>query len=1070
MAKSSHEKIIARSTEIKDELEPLFLAAKTGNCETITALLATGRCSVHDHDKIKGQTPLHLAAEFNQVEAIRLLVTEGASINFDAKTLQDDDKTFDESGAFRQLPIHCAAKAGACDAIKVLTELGAILEAKEADGYTPLHLAAKHGHLECVIALCDRNVNINPTNELPGSTDKGRTPLHLAILAQRIPVALELLRRGADFLAKDSHDQTPFFWASKMGLTEIVTEITRLIREKQPAGQQLKAINHNNSDQPSVLNTLNAIDKDGNTELHRAARSGAINTIFELHQLGADLNARNRAGETPLYVACDIEAIKATINRKYEQDSYALDTRQAPVVAKLLELGADRNIPGDRNNTPLHLATLNNSNQLIKLLCENNNQVNAINDSEQTSMHIAATEKNSKAINYILQAGGNVNAIDDDKNTPLHVVLLKDDDDEFDDDDLKFIERCVVSLLEKGSRVKTPNENNETPLSLAEENFGKDSPIYAKIKAAADAEQEIEQQLPQPSHETPLAEVAAASSSELVLGIHRAPSPDLSDADRKRLEELTLALISLDESVNGEDKPPGDANLLEESYFHTLAKNPNCAEAFDRFIQGVDIDELQSLMREKTANQENALHSACRYHNYALLKKFTDVFSTDFLAHLALCTNSDGLNALQLLIWCGLDQRTIEFKTLMDRNDIELRKCRRNYLEKSQTPATLLPMLELFQTKINAPNLVLATDALMLACYTNNLAMLKCVVAILKTPEQIAQTACQKLAQTKITALQFLCAFGHSTSIQYIFEKLAHLASATCVKQSALDYCYKTRVTDDEDFCTIITLMHKFYGDQNNCFVKAMLKPSQPSPLVYSLHHEKILPSILMNKKRVPCRYAVLCDALEGRCDEQSPQYGFFAQSKESDSIRLNLLRHLFRIDWPVTLIDHIAQVLQAYRKHELIQHGDPKYFILNILFEYFILKTDEDKANSVSTELEHSCIALALFYQINEKDLYHRENDLLLNYGRADYAPIIMGALSRFLQAMGREDSSMQQKLLSRTFKSRSIFLALLLRCLPQLGVHEKGVEAKFISTIQSMTESFTQNQTGEHHGNGIK
>src|SRR4051812_31388978 len=70
------------------------------------------------------------------------------------------------------------------------------------------------------------------------------------------------------------------------------------------------------------------------TELHFAAQSGDVEAIVRLVAAGADVNARDEHGNTPLkYASC--EPVPAAVH-------------------KLIELGADVNLGDHRGFTPLH--------------------------------------------------------------------------------------------------------------------------------------------------------------------------------------------------------------------------------------------------------------------------------------------------------------------------------------------------------------------------------------------------------------------------------------------------------------------------------------------------------------------------------------------------------------------------------------------------------------------------------------------------------------------------------------------------------------------------------------------
>lgn len=137
-----------------------------------------------------GRTGLYLAAQGEQAEMIAFLASRGASV--DAK----------DSQGFTPLH-HAAGKAKKVATLKALLQAGADPRARSPRGDTPLHAAARYGWVEGLEALSARGA------ELEARDDLGLTPLHAAAAAGRIK-ALELLAsKGADLNAKDAKGRTP---------------------------------------------------------------------------------------------------------------------------------------------------------------------------------------------------------------------------------------------------------------------------------------------------------------------------------------------------------------------------------------------------------------------------------------------------------------------------------------------------------------------------------------------------------------------------------------------------------------------------------------------------------------------------------------------------------------------------------------------------------------------------------------------------------------------------------------------------------------------------------------------
>ncbi|KAJ3106714.1 Ankyrin repeat domain-containing protein 61 [Phlyctochytrium bullatum] len=126
---------------------------------------------------------------------------------------------------------------------------------------------------------------------------------------------------------------------------------------------------------------------------------------------GANLNARNDDGETPIYAACWFG--------------------HAGVVRTLLRHGADA-LAGSgntMNDTPLHIAVggltsaFNNDPaavyEICKLLLEAGALSNATDGGENTPLHLACKSKNDQIIGLLLRYGADMMLADNDGKMPL---------------------------------------------------------------------------------------------------------------------------------------------------------------------------------------------------------------------------------------------------------------------------------------------------------------------------------------------------------------------------------------------------------------------------------------------------------------------------------------------------------------------------------------------------------------------------------------------------------------------------------------------------------------------------
>src|SRR4030095_10437729 len=100
----------------------LMTAARTGNVETIKALVAHG-ADVNAAEQWQGQTALVYAAIENHADAVKRLVELGANVNARSKKLEFPDFRFETAGLIYAVqpvgswtPLMYAARDGAIDA------------------------------------------------------------------------------------------------------------------------------------------------------------------------------------------------------------------------------------------------------------------------------------------------------------------------------------------------------------------------------------------------------------------------------------------------------------------------------------------------------------------------------------------------------------------------------------------------------------------------------------------------------------------------------------------------------------------------------------------------------------------------------------------------------------------------------------------------------------------------------------------------------------------------------------------------------------------------------------------
>jgi ankyrin repeat protein len=192
--------------------------------------------------------------------------------------------TMSMSGVALAGPIHKAARKGDKAAVIALLEQNpALVSSKDSLGYTPLHLAAKYNHPEIVALLLANGADVNARSGALHVTDfsetqhYGDTPLMLALLSYYHKEVVELLvTHGADVNIALSNGDTPLS----------------------------RAIDRNLAYDVKLL-LANGANPDGEGAVSQAARAGKVEILKIMLDYGADPNAKDYAGHTPLFYIDD---------------------------------------------------------------------------------------------------------------------------------------------------------------------------------------------------------------------------------------------------------------------------------------------------------------------------------------------------------------------------------------------------------------------------------------------------------------------------------------------------------------------------------------------------------------------------------------------------------------------------------------------------------------------------------------------------------------------------------------------------------------------------------------------
>jgi ankyrin len=340
----------------------LMVVARTSRVDAAQALLRRG-AKVDAVEQWRGQTALMWAAAESQPAMVKLLVEAGADVNARSKVNNWQRQVTAEPRAIYRpagglTPLLYSAREGCIDCAKYLAAAGADLNLADPEQVSPLLLSILNGHFDLAAYLIQKGANpgkwdwygrtplyaavdlstlprggrpdqpsldtttslqiieqllaagANPNPELKlappfrnigndrgldGLLTIGTTPLLRAAKALDAAAIKMLLEKGANLSLSNNRGITPVMAAAGLGSTDADTRGLYITEDVQQRSiESLKLLLAAGAD-------INAKDGTrGLTPLHEAARWGWNDVVRFLVDHGADLQAKDNRGMTPV--------------------------------------------------------------------------------------------------------------------------------------------------------------------------------------------------------------------------------------------------------------------------------------------------------------------------------------------------------------------------------------------------------------------------------------------------------------------------------------------------------------------------------------------------------------------------------------------------------------------------------------------------------------------------------------------------------------------------------------------------------------------------------------------------
>jgi cytohesin len=363
-------------------------------------------------------------AQHEQLQAALLGEAPDLDLDLDGLQLLDPPDAVPIPDGYTAL--HAAAEAGRLEEVQqLLAASRANLNARNADGSTPLHLAVRNNHASVVTALLESGANRYAKD------GKDRTPLHVAASRGATAAMAQLMTVIAKLRAHDTSGNTPLHLACSKGMLEAA----RLLLDSGAPVNRQRAHRYRLLPNGTAQRTRRS---DGYTPLHAASERGNLDVVRLLLGAEADVNLKTKKGWTALFLAIraghallaeELLAAGANTTASDKQGWGSLHAaahlNRAALVQRLLQLPAvvaAVDAPAKKGATPMYLACESGHSEVVGLLVAAGANMHRPAMHGQTPFHAAILCRRTALVQQLLAAGADPGAASSDGRNSLHAA------------------------------------------------------------------------------------------------------------------------------------------------------------------------------------------------------------------------------------------------------------------------------------------------------------------------------------------------------------------------------------------------------------------------------------------------------------------------------------------------------------------------------------------------------------------------------------------------------------------------------------------------------------------------